>query len=141
MDLSVLADTVVRLYAAIHMMMGYPLPEPYPLVRSMSRAAISEIVCTRPCQIRAFYHPDLGVVVDEALNLQSSAYDRSILLHELVHHAQHAAGAFREIDSACVARSKAEMEAYTVQNRYLRQSGASEAIPVLNWRGLCRRSE
>ena len=137
MDKSWLTDLVVQLYAAVQGITGYPMPADLPAVRQLPKAEIERLVCVGPCQIRAFYHPEFGVVVDEAFNLKSNLYHQSILLHELVHHAQHLSGRFDNLASACRARSASESEAYEVQNRYLAQQSSSERIPVLRWSVLC----
>ena len=136
-----LAELVVQLYASIQMLSGYPAPEIMPEVRLVPQSEIQRMVCSGPCQIRAFYHPDFGVVIDESFNLKSNPHHQSILLHELVHHAQHVAGAFENLASACRARSASELEAYEVQNRFLGQQRASERIPVLRWAQLCDPDE
>ncbi|MSQ60090.1 MAG: hypothetical protein EXR36_10720 [Betaproteobacteria bacterium] len=141
MDKSWLTDLVIQLYAAVQAITGYPAPEILPEVRQLPRAEIEQMICTGPCQIRAFYHPEFGIVVDESFNLKSNLYHQSILLHELVHHAQHSSGRFYHLESACHARSASEGEAYEVQNRYLSQQRASERIPVLRWELLCGHEE
>lgn len=139
MDKSWLTDLVVQLYMAVQGITGYPAPASMPEVRQMPRAELQRLVCTGPCQIRAFYHPEMGVIVDEEFNLKSNPYHQSILLHELVHHAQHVAGRFDSLASACEARSASESEAYDVQNRYLATRNASERIPVMRWALLCNQ--
>ncbi len=141
MDKSWLADLVIQLYAAVQVITGYPAPETLPEVRQLPHTEIERMVCLGPCQIRAFYHPEFGVVVDESFNLKSNLYHQSILLHELVHHAQHVTGRFDNLRSACHARSASEGEAYEVQNRYLAQQRASERIPVLRWELMCESEE
>jgi hypothetical protein len=141
MDKSWLADLVIQLYAAVHTLTGYPAPEQMPVVRLLPQTEIQNMVCSGPCQIRAFYHPDFGVILDETFNLKSSSYHQSILLHELVHHAQHVTGKFDNLRSACHARSASEKEAYEVQNLYLAKHSGSERIPVLRWSLLCDQEE
>lgn len=139
MDKSWLADLVIQLYVAVQGITGYPAPANMPEVRQMPREEIQRLVCMGPCQIRAFYHPDMGVIVDEAFNLKSNLYHQSILLHELVHHAQHVTGRFDSLASACEARSASEGEAYEVQNRYLASQRSSERIPMMRWALLCNQ--
>lgn len=138
MDKSWLIELVAQLYISVQGITGYPVPAEMPQVRQLPQAEIQRLVCMGPCQIRAFYHPDHGVVVDESFNLKSSLYHQSILLHELVHHAQHVAGSFDSLESTCQARSASESEAYDVQNRYLAKMQSSERVPVLRWSRLCR---
>jgi len=116
---SELSELVAQLYAALHLLSGYPVPETLPRVVTMPKAALQNLICDRPCQVRAVYFPALGVLVDDALNLRGSEYDRSIVLHELVHHAQERAGRFETLPSNCQRRAASEDEAYQIQNRYL----------------------
>ena len=56
---------------------------------------------------------------DETLRIEDNAYERSILLHELVHYVQHATGKFSAVSGFCNRKSAEEMEAYKIQNMYL----------------------
>jgi hypothetical protein len=55
----------------------------------------------------------------------TKVWERSFLVHELVHWLQHQAQPDTQSEPSCMAYRAAEREAYTVQNRYLRhhQSG------------------
>jgi hypothetical protein len=136
MDTNTLAETVAQIYAAIFLISGYPVPSTMPRVVTMPKHTLQQLICDKPCQVRAVYYPPLGVLLDETLNLQNSEYDRSILLHELVHHAQEKAGRFETHAGDCLRRAAAEDEAYQIQNRYLASKG-KERIPIMRWRGLC----
>jgi hypothetical protein len=75
-------------------MSEYPSPDVLPQIHRVSVIEMQQKICGgRSCAVKAFYHPEWGVYVDEALDIQDNAFDRSIQLHELVHHVQHAAGA------------------------------------------------
>lgn len=56
----------------------------------------------------------LDVFIDEKLDVADDSVDCSILLHELVHHAQAVSGWFDVGSSDCVRRNAAEREAYFV---------------------------
>ena len=105
---SELLQILVQLYAAISSVSEYGVPQEMPNAHMIPRAVVQDLACARPCQIVAFYHPDFGVVLDESLDLRSNLYHRSIVLHELVHHAQHAADRFGDnrIDSEVAATSR-----------------------------------
>ena len=128
---------VASLYAGLPGISDYDVPPQLPEVHALPRAILQDLVCARACQIRAAYHPDFGVMIDESLNLKGSLYDRSILLHELVHHAQHRKGKFDELRTPCVRRAAAEEEAYLMQNRYISANGGSEGVSVVNWFTRC----
>jgi hypothetical protein len=135
---SELLQIIVQLYAAISSVSEYGVPQEMPHAHLVPKAVIQDLVCTRPCQIVAFYHPDFGVVVDESLDLSSNLYHRSIVLHELVHHAQHAADRFGSVEGKCAKRALSEREAYEIQNRYLASQGASAPVPTVRWEKFCR---
>src|SRR5262245_7321712 len=120
MDQSSLVSLMVELFAAIRLVSGYPAPAALPEVHLVSQAQMpQEIRAGSACKVKAYYHPDRGVFIDEALDLTADAFDRSILLHELVHHLQKTTGKFEGVTSVCSRRTAQELEAYEIQNRYL----------------------
>jgi hypothetical protein len=119
METASLSELLVQLYAAITSIAGYPSPEIPPRVVALPKAALHKPICDKPCQIRAVYFSNLGVLLDDSLNLSKNEYHRSILLHELVHDAQERAGAFEVLPSGCQRRAASEDEAYQIQNRFL----------------------
>lgn len=138
MDQSALVSLMVELFAAIKLVSGYPGPAVLPEVHSLPQTEIQRRLCdSRPCRVKAYYHPDSGVIVDEALDLQGDAFDRSILLHELVHHLQKTTGKYEAVTSFCSRRISEELEAYEIQNRYLAEIHASRRALVMGWNGKC----
>jgi hypothetical protein len=141
MDKTELIMLVGSLYASMPGISDYQVPRELPEVHMLPRAVLQDLVCGRPCQIRAIYHPDFGLLIDETLDGAGNLYDRSIVFHELVHHAQHMDARFTEMHRPCERRAAAEREAYSVQNRYLAANGSSDPVPVLNWFRLCEKQE
>ena len=138
MDHSALISLLAELFTAIKLVSGYPAPAIFPDVIALPKAEIQRRLCDgRPCQIKAYYHPDTGVVVDESLDLRNDAFDRSILLHELVHHLQKTTGKFEVVRDFCTRRVSEEIEAYEIQNRYLSEVHASRRAMVLGWNSKC----
>ena len=138
MDQSALVTLMVELFAAIRLVSAYPAPADMPEVNALPKAEIQRRLCdSRPCDIKAFYHPEWGVVVDETLDLQNDPFDRSILLHELVHHLQKTSGKFEVVTSFCSRRISEELEAYEIQNRYLSTIQAPRRALVVGWWGKC----
>lgn len=138
MDQSALVSLMVELFAAIRLISAYPSPAVLPEVHFLPRIEIQRRLCDgRPCRIKAFYHPDAGVLVDDTLDLQNDAFDRSILLHELVHHLQKTTGKFDIVRSFCSRRISEELEAYEIQNRYLSEIHAPRRALVMGWTGKC----
>lgn len=138
MEASALNSLLVELFAAIKLLSGYPAPASLPEVNAMPRAEIQQRLCAgRPCQIKAFYHPEWGVIVDQSLDFANDPFDRSILLHELVHHLQKTTGKFDAVVNFCNRRTAQELEAYEIQNRYLSSIHASRRAVVMGWTGKC----
>jgi hypothetical protein len=117
---------------------GYPAPAVLPAVQSLPLVEIQRRLCDgRPCRIKAYYHPESGVVFDETLDVQNDPFDRSIFLHELVHHLQKTTGKYHALGSLCSRRISEEREAYEIQNRYLSQIGVSRRALVMGWSNKC----
>jgi hypothetical protein len=107
-------------------------------VHALTQSEIQRRLCEgRPCRVKAYYHPESGIIVDESLDLQNDAFDRSILLHELVHHLQKTTGKFEIITSFCSRRISEEIEAYEIQNRYLSEIHSPRRALVMGWTGKC----
>jgi hypothetical protein len=138
LDQSALVSLMVELFTAIRLISAYPVPDVLPEVHSVPQSEIQRRLCdSRPCRIKAFYHPDWGVTVDETLDFHNDPFDRSILLHELVHHLQKTTGKFEVVASFCSRRISEELEAYEIQNRYLSEIHAPRRALVMGWRGKC----
>jgi hypothetical protein len=114
-----LRDLIVELFTAIRLLTGYPVPDELPQIHRAPAHVLSQKICGRPCPVKAFYHPEMGVYIDETLRIEDNAYERSILLHELVHYVQHTTGKFSAVSGFCNRKSAEEMEAYKIQNMYL----------------------
>jgi hypothetical protein len=138
LDQSALVSLMVELFAAIRLLSAYPAPAVLPEVHLLPQSEIQRRLCnSRPCRVKAFYHPDSGIIVDETLDFQNDPFDRSILLHELVHHLQKTTGKYEIVTSFCSRRISEELEAYEIQNRYLSEIHASRRALVMGWTGKC----
>lgn len=141
MDPSSLQPMIVELFTAIQLISGYPMPDTFPEIHQVPVPVMQQKICARPCPVKAFYHPQWGVYVDEKLDIESNAFDRSILLHELVHHLQRRTGKFEPVRGACHRKNAEELEAYEIQNRYLSLEGAGKRALVVGWAHMCRDEE
>lgn len=140
MDSSALASLIVELFTAIRLVSGYPSPPAPPEIHLVPEAEIQQRICAgRPCRVKAFYHPEWGVFVADSLDIVNDPFDRSILLHELVHHLQKTTGKFDGVPSVCNRRNAQELEAYEIQNRYLAGQQASRRAFVMGWSGRCEQ--
>lgn len=136
-----LSSLVAELFATIHLLSGYAPPTVLPEVHRVPQAEIRRQFCRGPCEIKAVYDPTLGVFIDETLDVQNNTFARSILLHELVHHAQSVSGRFDMGDSECSRRNAAEQEAYYIQNRYLMEMNDGHRVAMTGWAARCNDRE
>ena len=116
-------DQVVRqLSVAIDRLSGHRPPKTLPVIHRVSHAELETYVCETNCAIKAWYKPGEGIFLDNSLMPESNAFDRSILLHEMVHYFQDMSGYYRDA-SPCDRWLQRELDAYAVQNRYLGATG------------------
>jgi hypothetical protein len=125
------------LFAAIHAIAGYSIPERMPQVHVVPQAQLQAMVCQGACQVKAFYLPEKGVFVNEQLNFAEDVVARSVLLHELVHHVQHVSGKFEGVPDKCDRWYSKELQAYEIQNAYLRQNKNSTRFVTDSLPGMC----
>lgn len=120
---------------------GYEDPGGYPPINFASTEALNEMICPRApggCGILGVYK-DGEIYLNENFDLKENAYARSILVHEIVHWLQAQNNEYRSGSyEACVAANRREVEAYGVQNAYLRQ-GENSSIIVGNNPPSCAR--
>ena len=116
-----LVQLCATLFAAIAQLSGYPRPADVPQIHQVPHAEVEHIACRGQCAARAVFVPGEGVFIDDDLDLVNDPYARSILVHELVHYLQGAAGRFDDL-APCLAWNAREREAYMIQNAYLEMS-------------------
>lgn len=124
---------------AIATMTGYPIPEQPAPIHVVPQQTLQQMVCVGPCNIRAFYLPGRGVFINEQLDFANDLVARSVLLHELVHHAQELSGRFNRIADRCHRWYVREREAYDIQNAYLQQKGSATRFVLDTFPGMCGR--
>ena len=123
-----LMQLVSNLFSLVAAMTGQPLvSDALPEVHRVPHAQIEAMACQQACRVRAIYVPHLGIYLDDTLDLEQNPFDRSILLHELVHHAQAVMGKYEDL-SLCQSWRSSEVEAYRIQDAYLAQIGSAQRI-------------
>lgn len=137
MDQASIASLAVDLITAIHLMSGAPVPSTIPEIYFVPQAQLAQMFCGKPCRVRAIYLRDEGVYLDETLDLESSIFDRSVLLHELVHHVQAVSGGFGGNAPDCERWNKAETQAYMLQNAFLTRMNSGTRVSMMGAVGRC----
>ena len=138
MDLNAIQALVASLLLNVSSISGYSLPAVSPEVHLVPAAQIRQRVCDKPCRARAFFVPGDGIFLDAALDLKGNFYERSILVHELVHFLQHVSGRFDGEKGDCARHSAEETEAYDIQNKYLSQTDDPRRFAYLEPPGGCQ---
>jgi len=112
-------DGLVReLESVVENLSRHKIPFAPPVVYQLPQAHMQAYVCRINCAIKAWYEPGVGILLDQTLHPESNLFDRSILLHELVHYFQDMDGYFSNGDT-CSRWVRRELDAYEIQNRYL----------------------
>lgn len=133
-----LHKVALELLVAIHANSSYPVPNSVPQIQSVPVEVMQQKLCGKPCAVKAFYHPEWGIYLDENLDLEGSAFDRSVLLHELVHYLQNTIGRFEKMPVSCERNYQAEIEAYKIQNLYLVSINSPKRALHMGWASSCR---
>lgn len=120
---------------------GYEDPGGYPDISFATPAELSEMICPgvpNGCGIRGVYH-DGQIWLSNEFELKTDPYARSILVHEFTHWLQDMNNDYTFYGyEGCEQANQREVEAYGVQNAYLRQAEQS-AIMVRNQIPMCAR--
>jgi hypothetical protein len=116
-------DLVPILFSSIHHLSKFPLPDKLPSIRFLPAAELSMLACHSECTVLGHYQGGEIIYLDEKLKPESNLFDRSVLLHEMVHYLQYAAdvGAVKPQtqQEKCVLWYKREREAYAIQDAFL----------------------
>jgi hypothetical protein len=124
---SSLEQVVKQLTVAIDRLSHHRPPKVAPIIHRVSHAELENYVCETNCAIKAWYKPGEGIFLDNTLQPETNTFDRSILLHELVHYFQDSSGYYRDA-SPCDRWLQRELDAYDVQNRYLGAIGSPRRV-------------
>ena len=118
------AELVPALMSAIHQLSKYPRPANVPEIFRVPKERLQELACTSSkCGVLATYQPGEGIFLDERLKPETNLFDRSVLLHELVHYLQelnHERGDAKP----CERWYYREIEAYAIQKTFLTLVGS-----------------
>ncbi len=129
-------ELVPALLSALDQLSKYPRPAVVPEIFRVSRERLQELVCTSKCGVLAMYQPGEGIFLDERLKPESNLFDRSVLLHELVHYVQelnHERGDAKP----CERWHYREAEAYAIQKTFLTLVGSPVRVGYSAHKSTC----
>lgn len=116
--MSELQALAAKLLVTLNVLGGYPPAAAPPPVELVPVAELRRHACEGNCQVQAMFLPERGVLISDELDPVGDVRARAVLLHELVHHAQHLAGRWND-KPPCERHFLREREAYAIENRYL----------------------
>lgn len=132
---------VPTLLSALDQLSKYPKPLHQPALLRVSRAQLETVACAgEKCGVLAIYRPEAGIYLDENLHPETNLFDRSVLLHELVHYLQELHGERSDM-RPCDRWYYREIEAYAIQKRFLMLVGSPVRVAYSASRSICAGDE
>lgn len=117
------AQLLPALLSAIRQLSKYPVPAELPPLYRVPQERLQELACSGKCAILGSFQPGTGIFLDERLKPETSLFDRSVLLHELVHYVQELNGELSDL-RPCERWYHREQEAYAIQKNFLMLVGS-----------------
>ena len=130
------AELMPALVAALDQISKYHRLVALPEIIRVPHERIEEIVCRKKCAALAVYRPGEGIYLDDSLKPETSLFDRSILLHELVHYVQDMSGAHGDM-KPCMRWYQREQEAYAIQKVFLGMTGSPTRVGYSAHKSTC----
>ena len=124
-----ITQLISDLLYAVQALAGYSAPVQTPAVEFVPHLTLEEMACEGHCDIRGWYAGGGTIYLDDHLDPANNLWDRSIVVHEMVHYLQDRAGAFGAVPT-CRRWIEREEEAYAVQRRWLRKNPPRRPAPV-----------
>jgi hypothetical protein len=121
------AELMPALVSALDQISKYHRLVALPEVIRVSHESIEELVCHAKCGALAAYRPGAGIYLDEKLKPETDLFDRSILLHELVHYVQDMNEEHGDM-RPCMRWYYREQEAYAIQKIFLFMTGSPTRV-------------
>lgn len=116
-------ELIPLLFATMQRLTRYPLPEQYPTVMYLNSAELNKIACDSKCSVLGHYHGGSVIYLDDKLKPTTNLFDRSVLLHEMVHYVQQinlpTTKTELTLQEKCVLWYTREREAYAIQEAFL----------------------
>ena len=116
-------ELIPLIFSTLQRLTRYPLPDEYPTVTYLSSDELSKLACDSKCTVLGHYQGGLTVYLDDKLKPETNLFDRSVLLHEMVHYLQQlnlpSSQSELSIHEKCILWYTREREAYAVQEAFL----------------------
>jgi hypothetical protein len=112
------AELLPALLTALDQLSKYRRPSVLPPLHRLPHAELQQRICGKPCPALAMYRPGEGIYLDDRLRPETSIFDRSVLLHELVHYVQDLNNEHADMRD-CSRWYYREQEAYAIQKNFL----------------------
>lgn len=117
----------------------YRMPDAVPMVSRVSRVDLEARACPTGggrCGVSAMYLPETGILMAEDLKPETNLFQRSILLHEMIHYLQDVS---HELTAAapCERWYQRELEAYAIQKMYLASINSGDRVAYSGSRPTC----
>ena len=130
------AELMPALVSALDQLSKYHRPVALPEVIRVSHERIEAMVCNAKCGALAVYWPGAGIYLDERLKPETELFDRSILLHELVHYVQDMNDEHGDM-RPCMRWYQREQEAYAIQKIFLFMTGSPTRVGYSAHKSTC----
>ena len=115
-------DLIPVLLTSIRYLSRYPKPDVLPVISYLPTAELKQLACLADCFVLGHYQGGQMIYLDKKLKPETNLFDRSVLLHELVHYLQYNFEPVTQIQTEqekCMLWYKREREAYAIQDAYL----------------------
>lgn len=110
-----------------HRLFAHDIPFGVPNVEFINIETVQEKLCGGKCPkgiaVKGFYYRGM-IFLSDKLDLHKDDWDKSYFVHEMVHYYQSVADFFNTGEKeTCLERQILELQAYTIQNQYLKERG------------------
>ncbi|MBI3527471.1 MAG: hypothetical protein HY067_05820 [Betaproteobacteria bacterium] len=130
------AELMPALVSALYQISKYHRLVATPEVIRVPHERIEAIVCNAKCAALAVYRPGEGIYLDEQLKPETNLFDRSVLLHELVHYVQDMSDEHGDM-RPCMRWYQREQEAYAIQKIFLFMTGSPTRVGYSAHKSTC----
>jgi hypothetical protein len=130
------AELLSALMSAVDQLSKYRRPSTLPELHRLPHADLQQRICGGPCAALALYRPGEGIYLDDRLKPETNVFDRSVLLHELVHYVQDLNNERADMQP-CSRWYYREQEAYAIQKNFLIIVGSPVRVGYSAHRSTC----